>query len=231
VFAAAPIEIRTSRIGSAAPVANSAIIATNVLLFVLFQHPGWFLGPGSGWWTTFTYAFSHASPWHLAGNMYVLLMVGHVVNRRIGNGWYVALYLGTILAMGLLGRLTGLGPFVGSSGAIYAVVAVFVMLFPAALVRVAYVAVFPITLLVGFVQPPRRSEWVHWFIAWGSFPVLAWWCILIVPIVELWGMLWWRYALGEWSWAHPAHVLGLLCGVVAVLLFPTRISIGRAAVV
>ena len=41
------------------------------------------------------------------------------------------------------------------------------------------------------------------------------------------GLMRWRFSLGEWQLAHPAHRLGLICGVVIVLLLSTRMTMGR----
>ena len=43
------------------------------------------------------YGFSHASFWHLLFNMWALWVFGNPVNRRLGNGYYLLAYLGTIV--------------------------------------------------------------------------------------------------------------------------------------
>ena len=85
MLVAIPVRINDSRRFETKPVANGAVVVANVLLFVLFQTAGWSLAPGGQWWSIVSYAFAHASPWHLIGNMYVLLLVGNAVNRRVGN--------------------------------------------------------------------------------------------------------------------------------------------------
>ena len=79
---------------------------------------------------------------------------------------------------------------------------------PAALVGVSYVALFPTTCLVGLLHRP--GVFVEWFLRFGELRMRAWWCIVIVPVLELWAFLWWRFAQGDWQWTHPAHLLGLL---------------------
>ena len=99
----------------------------------------------------------------------------------------------------------------------------------AAIVDFTFAALFPMTLLIGLFKRPAKGQFVEWFIRWGNFRARAWWCFLMVPTIELWGLLWWRYSLGYWQWAHPAHLFGLVCGVGVVLLLPARITIGRRA--
>lgn len=222
-----PSEIRDAPAPRRKPVSNSLLVAANVVAFTLGWSQSWHIAPGTGWWSILGYGFAHATPWHLIGNMFVLLMVGNPVNRRLGNGWYALLYLGTLLTLGLLGRFSGQGPLLGSSGAIFAVVAAFLMLMPAASVRLSYVALFPFTVLVGLIRRP--ADWLDWFLVWGQLWARAWWCFLLVPVMELWSLLAWRYSLGFWNWNHPAHLLGFLCGVLLVAAFPPRITMGARA--
>ena len=203
-------------------VANRTLVIVNVLVFVLAQTPAWYLSPGAGWWSVLTYGFSHGTPWHLIGNMYVLLIVGDAVNRRIGSVHYLAAYLGTILLLGILGRWLDVGPLMGSSCGIFALVAILVLLMPGAVVDFSYVALFPATLITGWLKRP--DNYVEWFLRWGEFRARAWWCLLVVPVLEVWGMIWWRYSLGSWQLFYPAHLLGFFCGVGVVLLLPTRIT-------
>lgn len=222
-----PTKIEDRRTARAKPLANSCLVALNVLAFVLFQTPAWYLGRGTAWWTVFTYGFAHGSPWHLIGNMFVLTVVGNAVNRRIGNFYYLAAYLGTIVLLGIIGRLLGIGPLGGSSGAIFAIVAILVLLMPAAKVDLFYAALFPITILIGLIKVPK--DVAQWFIRWGILRTLAWVCLLVVPVVELWGLLWWRYSLGVWQWHHPAHLAGFFCGIGIVALLPARVTMGSRA--
>jgi membrane associated rhomboid family serine protease len=160
--------------------------------------------------------------------MIVLCVIGGPVNRRVGNGWYLATYFGTLLTLGILARWTGLGPVRGASGAIFAVITLFLMLMPAAVVNIVYAAAFPATLVIGLLHAP--ADWVHWFIRWGHVRVRAWWCVLLIPLMEIVSFFSWRVALGVWPWTHPGHLLGMLCGVVIVLLLPRRISMPQVRV-
>lgn len=220
MFFALPVEIRGSSHREEIPFANALIIALNVLAFVCGCRYSWRVGPDTGLLSILTYAFAHASFWHLAVNMWILLMFGNPVNRRLGNGYYLLLYFGTVLAMGLGTRLCCNGYVIGSSGAIFAVIAVFLCLMPASIIEIYYLALFPLTLLVGLFSRP--THWVFWFIRWDHVGIRGLWAIFLVPLLEIWGLFWWG-----WNWTNLGHLLGLACGVAAVLLLPTTITMNK----
>ncbi|HLJ12503.1 MAG TPA: rhomboid family intramembrane serine protease [Planctomycetaceae bacterium] len=219
MFIPIPINFRDGRQLNGIPVVNALFVVVNVLAFCLHWHPT--VGPGTGLFSILTYAFGHADIWHLAGNMLVLLIFGTPVNRRLGNGWYFLAYVGSAVALGLFARLFCPGPLIGASGAIFAVIAMALMLFPSAIIEIGYFALFPFTLLVGLFDRPRH--WVYWFIRWDSFGLRAWWGLFLVPLLEFWGLVW-----SGWNWTNLGHLLGLLCGLGVVLLLPTRISMNRS---
>ena len=201
------------------PLVNGILIAINIVAY-------WFsrtmaVGPDSGIFSVVTYAFAHASLTHLIINMWVLWVFGNPVNRRIGNAWYALAYMGTIVALGVIARtLSGSSYLVGSSGGIFAVVAICLVLMPGASIRVVYLIMFPATLLAGLISKPK--DWLRWFVRWGQWQIRAWWCLFLVPALELWGLFWWG-----WNWTNLAHLMGLACGVAVVLLLPERISMNR----
>jgi membrane associated rhomboid family serine protease len=221
MFFVIPLEYRTSRTNRGAPVANLLLIAANVVLFGLGWC--WAVGPGSGVLSVVMYGFCHAGFWHLVFNMWFLWVFGNPVNRRIGNGYYLLAYLGTTVALGILVRLFLHVNLVGSSGAIFAVVIVALILIPSGLLQVAYLLLFPLSVIPGLLRPPKY--WLHWFIRWGVVSVPAVWCLVLVPLLELWSLFW-----NGWGWGTVAHLLGMVCGVAVVLMLPTRITMpGRAA--
>ena len=95
----------------------------------------WAVGPGSGPWTILTYGFVHAGWWHVLFNVWYLWVFGNPVNRRIGNGYYLLTYLGTIILLGIFGRLLLPGYGLGASGGVFAVIAMMGLLMPAAKVE------------------------------------------------------------------------------------------------
>lgn len=216
-----PVRVEDSSGREAVPFVNSVLIAINVMIF-FFCGPhclGLAVGHGSDFWTILLHAFGHFGPAHLLGNMWVLWLIGNPVNRRLGNGPYLAVYLGTAVALGLIAKLFFTGRLIGASGCIFAVIMIFLMLLPRARVTFYFVALFPITLLVGLFSRP--AQWVFWFIRWDWYHLHAWVGLLLVPLLELWGL--WTWGL---NWTNLGHLLGLICGLIAVLLLPTRITLG-----
>ena len=218
MFVPLPVRMHDGREFQAVPVANSILITANVLIFWFGWHP--VVGPGTGVLSILAYSFGHSSVMHLCGNMLALFVFGSPLNRRVGNGWYLLTYLGSALTIGLFVRLFVSGYMIGASGAIFAVIAMAVILMPSARIDVAYFAMFPTTLIIGLIQPP--PHWALWFIRWDMFRVRAWWGLFLVPLLEVWGL--WSHG---WNWTNLGHLFGLLCGVAAVLIMPKQITLSR----
>jgi membrane associated rhomboid family serine protease len=226
MFAFWPLRVKEPDGSERIPWANALLIVVNVLVFFLNGFLGWPLGVGRGsnLLTIVTYGFAHADPLHLIANMWFLWLFGNAVNRRLGNGYYLLSYLGTIVALGIVAWLFADGRLLGSSGAIFAVMLLFMMLMPRAVVQIGYVALFPFTLLVGLFSRPRH--WVFWFLRWDAFECRAWIGFILITMLEVWS-LWSGLWAGYWNWTNVGHLFGLLCGVVIVLLLPTEITMNR----
>ncbi len=74
------------------------------------------------WWRLLSSCFVHVGFWHLIFNMLALWQVGRIVEKLLGNWFYLALYLGC----GLVGSLTSLyfqpqTVSAGASGAIFGI--------------------------------------------------------------------------------------------------------------
>jgi membrane associated rhomboid family serine protease len=221
MFFALPVRVHGSAPREAIPFANGLIVVLNVLAFTFGWSRYWYVGPpGTGLPSIVTYAFAHASVAHLMVNMWILLLFGNPVNRRLGNGYYGLLYFGTVITLGALARLLAGGYLLGSSGAIFAVIAVFLCLMPGSRIEIYYLALFPVSLLFGLFQRP--AHWVFWFIRWDHLSIRALWAIVLVPLLEIFGLFWWG-----WNWTNLGHLLGLMCGVAAVLLLPTAITMNK----
>lgn len=220
MFLCLPARINTRYEATQYPIAVLLLVMLNVVCYPFCG--GWGVGYASPWYTVVTYAFAHASLWHLVGNMVVLMVAGSAINRRIGNGYFLLTYFGIVLVMGLFSKLFVGGILVGASGVIFALIAMCLMLLPAAMVEFYYIAAFPFTIVAGLVSRP--AEPVLWLIRGDRFTLRMWWLALLVPLLEVWGLIWWG-----WNWTNLAHLAGLLLGVAAVLLFPKRITMGGAA--
>ena len=154
------IPIRTDSPLRSSPYMNWALIAANVVVFLLQRtQPGLVSGrelhphdPSLG--AFFSYAFLHGDAWHLAGNMLFLYIFGNNVNDKMGHIGYLAFYLaGAVFAGVGYVLLPGADvPVIGASGAVAAVTGAYLVLLPYSTVTVLYVLFFIGTLeLPGFV--------------------------------------------------------------------------------
>lgn len=226
MFFPVPVDVSNQRARQFPPLPNCTLIAVNVLIFGCGFSWSWGVGKGSSPLSIFTYSFVHADVWHLLGNMWILWVFGNSVNTRIGNRYYIISYFGISMTLGLFAWLFSHGVLIGSSGAIFGVIAMASMLLSGTTLRIYYVAVLPITLLIALFKRPLH--WLQWLVRWDEFNMLTMWAFVIVPIMELWGL--WRWSLGgQLNWTHLGHLAGFLLGIVAVLWLPTRVSIGHTA--
>jgi membrane associated rhomboid family serine protease len=225
MFFPIPTSIRGARAGLVPPAGNSMLIALNVLLFVLGFSIRWGVAAGSSPVTVVTHAFIHADVFHLLGNMWMLWVFGNAVNRRLGNGLYVGCYLGVAVAVGLCAWILSHGLLVGSSGAIYGVIGIGMLLLPAARVTVYYIALLPATLVIGVFRRPQH--WLGWLVRWDHFECRMLWAAAVVPLIEIWG-LWSWFRVGQLNWTHLAHLLGFVFGALIVLALPKRVSMNPA---
>jgi membrane associated rhomboid family serine protease len=223
MLAIVPLELKPSRT-LPVPWANGLIIGLNVLSYLLLLAFGWSwtCGRGTGLASVVLYGFSHAGFWHLVGNMWALLIFGNAVNRRIGNWYYLITYLASVVIVGLLAWLLMPVGVIGASGALYAVIGMALLLLPSAQLRVGYVGIFPVTLLIALFRKPQ--ELWQWMIRWGDFELRMLACLVVVPLLEAWGLL----TSGGGVW-HLGHLAGLVVGIGLVLLLPERVSMGREA--
>lgn len=123
------------------PVANYALVAANVVVFLFTDYFG---GEAGLWLKTvyaldaarptldqyLTYQFLHGDIWHLLGNMLFLWIFGNPVCDRMGGLGYVLFYLAGGVFAGFAFTLGADNPIVGASGAIAAVTTAFLALFP-----------------------------------------------------------------------------------------------------
>jgi membrane associated rhomboid family serine protease len=218
MFLVLPWKLRHAGASHRPPAANVAIIAISVAFYVFGGY--WPVGPSTGPLSILLYAFSHASFWHLTLNMWTLWVFGNPVNRRLGDGHFLLAYLGSAVALGLFARLVMPVAMVGSSGAIFAVIVIALILMPAAVLEVACVALFPLTVVVGLLSKPKHL--LEWLARGVIHPVVALWALALIAILQLVSFFW-----CGWSPTHLAHLLGMLCGLAVVLLLPTRVTMGR----
>ena len=176
------LPIRTNVSLRQTPYANYALIAINVLAFLLTYYPhegravrDWaedFQLYPAAWrfWQFLTYAFLHGGFMHIIGNMFFLYIFGNNVNDKLGNTRYTCFYLLAAVASGIGHTALSGGsavqaipmtdmfyavPTLGASGAVAAVTGAFLVLYPKTLITVLY-----FFILIGTIELPAL-----WFIA------------------------------------------------------------------
>lgn len=184
-----------------------------------FLPAAFFADPVAAWATPVLTAFLHADPIHLATNLFFLGVFGDNVEARIGHGRFLTFYLAAAAASSLIHGIIdprSVLPMVGASGAISAVLAAYVLWFPAQRVQALIVPlVLPWLLARLLFRAPRFHLW--WLPAWIF---IGYWALvqfveasgtLVVGMPAGGGVAWW------------AHVGGFVFGlVVAPFLTPRR---------
>lgn len=113
--------------------ADHGVIGSSRWRALAYQYGAFWAGLLDNWrpnyaaqpWTMFvTYQALHASLVHLLGNMMVLLLVGRILVARVGQSWFVFIYLVSGIGGGLGFALLadGAQPMVGASGALFGLV-------------------------------------------------------------------------------------------------------------
>jgi membrane associated rhomboid family serine protease len=214
------LPIRTNIWPRRTPYANYALIAANIVIFLLsygglvrYEFNGqtiispirrwafyWMLIPADWhYWQFLTYAFLHGSYLHIIGNMFFLYLFGNNINDKFGHFWYVVFYLFGAVLSGVghtLLNLDSLSPTLGASGAVAAVTGAYLVLFPQTLITVVYWFFF-----IGTVEVPAL-----WFIAFKM--------ILFDNLIGGYGA----------AVAYDAHLVGYAYGIgLTMLLLATRL--------
>ena len=157
------------------------------------------------WETVFTAMFMHASILHIGGNMLFLWIFGNNVEDAMGPVKYLLFYIVGGLAASALQVAVGPNsavPTLGASGAIAAVLAGYIVLYPRARVLTLVIIIFFFTVI-------ELPAWVMlgiWFAEQALFAATN----LTNP------------AGGGGGVAYFAHVGGFAFGLLAVRLLATR---------
>ena len=187
------------------PIVNSAIIAANILFYLIEMAQGdsleqffivYGLVParysvpeiaayfswGQQVFSFFSFMFIHGGFWHLLGNMWTLYIFGDNVEDQLGPFRYLFFYLLCGLASGLSHLFLNLDsqvPTVGASGAIAGVMGAYFLLYP----KSRILTLIPIIIIPYFVELPAFVFLGIWFLiqfisAAGSSAQgggIAWW--------------------------------------------------------
>ena len=162
------------------------------------------------WTTAFTAMFMHGGLLHLGGNMLFLWIFGNNVEDSMGPLKFLVFYvLGGIAALALQIAIgpNAQVPTLGASGAIAAVLAGYLVLFPRARVATVIFIVFFFTI----VELPALLFLIVWFgqqVLFGYF-----------DLTDPTG--------GGGGVAYFAHIGGFVFGLLAVKLFAERMRVER----
>jgi membrane associated rhomboid family serine protease len=150
------LPIRTDSPLRTTPYMNWAIIAANVVMFVVqtqlgeARERGLLLFPTRPQvWDFVTYAFLHQSVMHLVGNMLFLYIFGNNVNDKMGNLGYLGFYLSAAVMAGIGHVLSSQAPVLGASGAVSAVTGAYLVLLPRSHITIVYFFFF-----IGSIEIP-----------------------------------------------------------------------------
>jgi membrane associated rhomboid family serine protease len=157
------------------------------------------------WETVFTAMFMHASILHIGGNMLFLWIFGNNVEDAMGPVKYLGFYiLGGVAALALQTAIAPNSPVptLGASGAIAAVLAGYIVLYPRARVLTLVTIIFFFTV----IELPAFVMLGIWFIQQAVFGAAD----LTTP------------AGGGGGVAYFAHIGGFIFGLVTVKLLATK---------
>nr|WP_319384786.1 rhomboid family intramembrane serine protease [uncultured Roseibium sp.] len=212
-----PLHDQNSLEHVARPYVNLALIAVNVLVFLVLQDAGEYRAINASsvshglipvvlfdirdlapqfqvlpdWMSLVTYAFLHGNFTHLIGNMLFLWVFGDNVEDAMGHSRYLIFYLACAILSGLAYALLDLNsdtPLIGASGAVSGVVAAYLMLHP------------------------RVKVWV---LVFGRIPLrlTAQWLLGAWVLFQIGNLVFAEESQVAWI----AHVAGLAAGAVLVL--------------
>ena len=163
----------------------------SVPTFVMQQQAG-------GALATITSIFMHGGILHLVGNMLALWAFAQRVEDACGHWRFLAFYLtcGVVAdIISTMSRSTESIPGIGASGAVYGIMAAYLILFPKGKIKVLIFWGF------GFARIPFRAYWVILFFFLKEIPVAL--DVLLISI--------------ESSVAHWAHLGGFFAGTLIFL--------------
>lgn len=153
------------------------------------------------YWQLFTYQFVHGSVMHILSNMLGLLFFGMAVERRMGSKEFLLLYLlsGTLCGVFSLALYVLTGTWyvflMGASGAIFAILLAYAVLYPDSVVYIWGIIPIPAPILVlgyaglevfymiaGMNEGVAHSThligfavaWVYFLVRFGINPAKVW---------------------------------------------------------
>ncbi len=149
----------------------------------------------------FGHMWLHTGLLHLIGNLIFLWLFGNAVCSKIGNLYYLPIYIGLGLAAAISHLLFFDAPAIGASGAINGIVGMYLVFFPENSISCFFCWIFML----------QRPVW---------FSVRSFWMILLWFAFDILGTL---YGGGV---AYFAHIGGFLAGVgLAILMLKRKVIV------
>ena len=149
----------------------------------------------------FGHMWLHAGLLHLIGNLIFLWLFGNAVCSKIGNLYYLPVYIGLGLAAAISHVLFFDVPALGASGAINGIVGMYLVFFPENSINCFFCWIFM----------PQRPVW---------FSVRSFWMILLWFAFDILGALQGRGV------AYFAHIGGFLAGAgLAILMLKRKVIV------
>lgn len=209
---------RIERTARRFPWITATLIALNLIVFAATWLDieraayafGFIWGPRAVF-TWFTSMFLHTDPFHIGFNMFFLWLFGSFVEDALGSVKYLGLYVAGGLAASVIDGLFGVlvtpqyagVPSVGASGALAAIMGLFMVRFYKHKVRIAYFVMIWLYPKWGVWRPTGLVAIGLWFLG------------------ELWSGLW--LATGTFTGvANWAHIGGLVFGAAAGLMIGAK---------
>lgn len=144
----------------------------------------------------------HGGPLHLIGNLIFLWLFGNAVCSKIGNLYYLPVYIGLGLVAAVSHLLFFDVPAVGASGAINGLVGMYLVFFPENSISCFFCWIFL----------PQRPVW---------FSVRSFWMILLWFAFDILGAIY-----GGGGVAYLAHIGGFVAGFgLAILMLKTKVAV------
>lgn len=163
--------------------------------------------PQADWITLFSAMFLHGGWLHIVSNLWILFIFGDNVEERMGGIGYLAFYLLSGVAAGLLQAFLvpeSPVPMIGASGAIAGVLGAYLVLYPGARV----LSLVPILFIFTVIEIPAPVFLLFWFASQLFSGVLS------LSGAGGSGIAWW------------AHIGGFVFGLLGVYLFARRRRVG-----
>ncbi len=150
----------------------------------------------------FGHIWLHGGPLHFAGNLLFLWLFGNAVCSKIGNLYYLPVYIGLGVTAGLTHLLFSNHAAMGASGAINGLVGMYLVFFPENSISCFFCFLF----------------W-FWHPLW--FSLRSYWMILLWFAFDIFGAL-----RGRGGVAYFAHIGGFVAGVgLAILMLKTKVIV------